>query len=387
MPIAKIITSTRYPIKIWSDDIEDLALEQATILADVMPMAGHLALMPDVHPGMGMPIGGVLPLENAVSPYCVGVDIGCGVLAVKTSLHEIDVDTLGRIFKRIREVVPVGKRGRRKGANRVEWQGFDNAPPFKSVRQELKSAKKQLGTLGGGNHFIEVQKGNDGHIWWMIHSGSRNIGFRIANYYHKLAIAEGTVPQGHERLAYFSCDSELGREYLEAMNFCLDFAYHNRKAMSMDVQQAFAQHTDFEILEEINIHHNYAIPYTLENGAEVMLHRKGATEARSDTIGIIPGSQGSPSFIVRGKGNPESYQSCSHGAGRKMSRTMARKVLDVNQCVKTMQSLGLKCNASRFPLDEAKEAYKDIHKVMADQSDLVEVLVELVPYRIPAIKG
>lgn len=387
MPIKKIINTTKVPIKIWTEDIEESALAQAMVIADTMPVHSHFSLMSDVHMGKGMPIGGVLPLVNAISPYCVGVDIGCGVLAVKTDLNEVDEETLGTIFRDIRKKIPIGPRGRRKGEARIDWLGFENAPQLKAIRQELKNARTQLGTLGGGNHFIEVQKGSDGNVWWMIHSGSRNIGFKVANFYHQLAIAEGIVSNGNEPLAYFRYDSSLGQEYFAAMQFCLDFAYQNRKAMSDDVESFFKEHLDCRILQAINIHHNYAIPYLTQDGTEVILHRKGATEATPDTIGIIPGSQGSPSFIVGGKGEAESYESCSHGAGRKLSRTMAQKVLQVDECVKSMLDVGLKCDASRFSLDEAKEAYKDIHQVLDNQTDLVTVITELRPYRYPAIKG
>lgn len=387
MPIKKIINTTKVPIKIWAEDIEESALAQAMVIADTMPVHSHFSLMPDVHLGKGMPIGGVLPLVNAISPYCVGVDIGCGVLAVKTDLNEVDEETLGVIFREIRKRIPIGPRGRRKGEGRIDWPGFENAPQLSAIRQELKNAKTQLGTLGGGNHFIEVQKGSDGNVWWMIHSGSRNIGFKVANFYHQLAITEGIVPNGNEPLAYFRYDSSLGQEYFAAMQFCLDFAYQNRKAMSDDVESVFKEYLDCKILQAINIHHNYAIPYVTQDGTEVILHRKGATEATRDTIGIIPGSQGSPSFIVGGKGEAESYESCSHGAGRKLSRTMAQKMLSVDVCVQSMLDAGLKCDASRFALDEAKEAYKDIHQVLDNQTDLVTVLVELRPYRYPAIKG
>ena len=387
MPIKNVITTTKVPVKIWASDIEASALGQATTIADSMPIHPHLALMPDVHMGKGMPIGGVLPLVNAISPYCVGVDIGCGVLAVQTDLAEIGEEVLGNIFRAIRLRVPIGKRGRRKGDARASWSGFEQAQPLKAIRQELKNAKSQLGTLGGGNHFIEVQKGSDGHIWWMIHSGSRNIGFKVANFYHQLAVQEGIVPAGNDVLAYLPYNSSLGQEYFTAMQFCLDFAFQNRKVMSNDVEAAFREHIDFRIVQEINIHHNYAMPFTVADGTEVILHRKGATEATRDTIGIIPGSQGSPSFIVRGKGEEESFASCSHGAGRKLSRTMALHILDADTCVQSMRDFGLKCDASRFSLDEATEAYKDIRQVMDDQHDLVEVLTELRPYRYPAIKG
>ncbi len=387
MGIKQIIDSTRVPVKIWTDNIEQAALEQAMALANVMPVASHVALMPDVHLGKGMPIGGVLPLRNAVSPNCVGVDIGCGVLAVKTSLKSVERRVLGRIFREIRKRIPVGIRGRRKNGQMAEWSGFDSVPDIPAVKKELKNARSQLGTLGAGNHFIEIQKGDDGHIWWMIHSGSRNPGFRIADFYHKLALQRGIVPEGRKQLAYFDIDSPEGREYFAAMNFCLGFALANRRVMSRDVRDAFALWLDFQVLDEINIHHNYAARYVLANGEEVILHRKGATEATVDTVGIVPGSQGSSSFIVRGRGEPESFCSCSHGAGRRLSRTMAKKLLDVDKCVAAMKRMGLECDKNRFPLDEAMEAYKDIMQVMADQDDLVETVAELRPYKYPAIKG
>lgn len=279
MPIQKIVTDKKVPIKIWTDDLEESALAQARIIADVLPIYSHFALMPDVHLGKGMPIGGVLPLVNAISPYCVGVDIGCGVMAVQTDLTDIDEKTLGHILREIRQRVPVGARGRRKGETKAPWSGFEQAPPIPVVRQELKNAKSQLGTLGGGNHFIEVQQDSKGHIWWMIHSGSRNIGFRVANHYHKLAVEGGIVPNGNSALAYFLFQSSAGLEYYAAMNFCLAYAQQNRKAMSDDIEAAFRDFLDFNILQEINVHHNYAIPYSMADGTEVILHRKGATEA------------------------------------------------------------------------------------------------------------
>lgn len=387
MPIQKIVTDKKVPIKIWTDDLEESALAQARIIADVLPIYSHFALMPDVHLGKGMPIGGVLPLVNAISPYCVGVDIGCGVMAVQTDLTDIDEKTLGHILREIRQRVPVGARGRRKGETKAPWSGFEQAPPIPVVRQELKNAKSQLGTLGGGNHFIEVQQDSKGHIWWMIHSGSRNIGFRVANHYHKLAVEGGIVPNGNSALAYFLFQSSAGLEYYAAMNFCLAYAQQNRKAMSDDIEAAFRDFLDFNILQEINVHHNYAIPYSMADGTEVILHRKGATEASKGAIGIIPGSQGTPSYIVQGMGEPESFDSCSHGAGRRLSRTMALATLDVDVCVRAMRDFGLRCDASRFSLDEAAEAYKDIRKVMSDQKDLAQVVVELRPYRYPAVKG
>lgn len=388
--IFQVINKTKVPIKIWTPAIESEALEDTIAIANYLPVVGHIALMPDVHAGKGMPIGGVVGLRNAISPMAVGSDIGCGMLAVKTNLHSIDIDAQKEIYRLIREAIPVGFD---KKPHKVEWAGFKNAPHISSVTAELGNAALQLGTLGGGNHFIEFQIGSDGHVWFMIHSGSRNLGKKLGDFYHALALDDGiaTFP----KLPYFLADSELGKEYEAAMNFALDFAYQNRQEMARAIKAAISViiggFTSSNIkpalfAEEINIHHNYAVR---ENhfGEAVMLHRKGATLATKDTVGIIPGSQGTASYIVKGLGNPESFQSCSHGAGRIMSRSKAKKMLTVEQCNKSMQERGILVDFTRGNLDEALEAYKDITEVMSNQDDLVEILVELKPYQIAAIKG
>jgi tRNA-splicing ligase RtcB len=248
----------------------------------------------------------------------------------------------------------------------------------------------QLGTLGGGNHFIEIQKGSDGFIWIMIHSGSRNIGFKVANYYNRLAIdlnrRWGSKIPKQWQLAFLPIDSEPGQKYISEMRYCIDFAYANRKLMMERVQaalQKYAGPVSFDPL--INIAHNYAVmEYHFHKN--VMVHRKGATRAQDGEIGIIPGSQGTPSYIVRGKGNPESFSSCSHGAGRRMGRKQAQRQLDLEGEQKRLDDQGvLHSIRSRRDLDEAAGAYKDIDKVIDNQLDLVEVLVELRPLAV--IKG
>lgn len=231
MPIKQIITDTKVPIKIWSDNIEDAALTQAINLANSLPIYSHLALMPDVHCGMGMPIGGVLPLINGICPNAVGSDIGCGMLACQLNLKEISLRDLKDIFSEIREQIPVGFNHRKE---RIKWYDYINIPDSPIIRQELQSSEHQCGTLGGGNHFLEFQSGSDGQLWFMIHSGSRNLGNKIATYYHKLALEHGEVPADNEILAYFDKTKQesLFNEYYDAMNFALEFAHMNRELMA-----------------------------------------------------------------------------------------------------------------------------------------------------------
>lgn len=409
----KIISTEKLPIKMWLDDIEDGALEQAKNLANLPFTFKHIAIMPDSHHGFGMPIGGVLATKDVVIPNAVGVDIGCGMCAVKTSLTEINRDTLKEIMGEIRKTVPVGnKNGKHKEKQDINlmpeknwgesnWSlpnWSDGKDLFPVVFKEYNNALKSLGTLGGGNHFIEIQKGDDGHIWIMIHSGSRNLGLKVANHYNKLAKKlnkkwKSEVPSSWD-LAFLPIDSEEGQSYLREMQYCVEYALANRKLMMDRILAIWHEYTGtadmispvknhFDTI--INIAHNYA---KMENhfGENVMVHRKGATLAREDTIGIVPGSQGSKSYIVKGKGNPESFCSCSHGAGRLMSRKKASETLSVEEECKKLDEMGvIHAIRGKNSLDEAPSAYKDISVVMDNQKDLVEILVELQPLAV--IKG
>lgn len=382
-------------IKSWCDNPEDGCIEQAKNLAKLPFAVSHIALMPDTHQGYGMPIGGVLATKDVIIPNAVGVDIGCGMCAVKTSFTELDTETLKKIMGEIRKQVPVGF------AKHQKEQDFNLMPKikdgeFKVVYHEWKNALLSLGTLGGGNHFIEIQKGSDGHIWIMIHSGSRNLGKQVADHYNKLAISlnekwHSKVLKEWE-LAFLPIDSEEGQAYIQEMNYCVEFALANRKLMMDRIINIFST-----VLSEgfsgiiwstdpiINIAHNYA---QLENhfGQNVWVHRKGATLARQDTIGIIPGSQGTKSYIVKGKGSEDSFMSCSHGAGRKMGRKEAERTLDLEDEVRKMDEQGILHGIrGKDGLDEAPGAYKDIDIVMEEQKDLVEILVELKPLGV--VKG
>jgi tRNA-splicing ligase RtcB len=385
----KIIKTEKIPIKLWLSDMEPKALEQAKHLAGLPFAFHHIAVMPDAHEGYGMPIGGILATEGVVIPNAVGVDIGCGMCALRTSLKELDKDTLKKILGEIRKAVPVGF------AHQIKKQKEEHMPPrnknLKIVETQFESALKQIGTLGGGNHFIEIQKGSDGYIWLMVHSGSRNIGKRVADHYNKLAVNNAKkwgsdIPKNWQ-LDFLPADSEEGRDYLEEMQFCVDFSFANRRLMMDNVMKIFQKYTDADFMldELINIAHNYA-SFETHFGSQVWVHRKGATQARKGQLGIIPGSQGSKSYIVRGKGNPESFESCSHGAGRRMGRNQARRTLILEEEIAKLDQKGvLHAIRGKRDLDEAPSAYKDIDEVMENQKDLVEIVIELTPLAV--VKG
>ena len=391
----KVINTEKKPIKLWLEDIEDGALNQAKNLANLPFVHKWVAIMPDSHQGYGMPIGGVIATKDVIIPNAVGVDIGCGLCAVKTSLTEIDTETLKKIMGEIRKVIPVGfehqKESLKMYKDLMPKREYEEIEEMPIVKQEWNKATSQIGTLGGGNHFVEIQKGNDGYIWIMIHSGSRNFGLKIAEYYNGLAIKMNekwcSVVPKEWQLAFLPVDSEEGRSYIREMQYAVEFALANRKLMMENVKDCFLNKNlpEFYFNDMINIAHNYA---SLENhfGENVWVHRKGATLARKDTIGIIPGSQGTKSYIVRGKGNPESFESCSHGAGRRMGRKEAERTLDFEEEVRKLDEQGIiHAIRGKSDLDEASGAYKDISVVMKNQEDLVDILVELTPLGV--IKG
>jgi tRNA-splicing ligase RtcB len=391
--VKKEIKSEKLPIKLWLDDIEEGALEQARNLANLPFIHQHVAIMPDAHLGYGMPIGGVMATHDVVIPNAVGVDIGCGMCAQQTSLTGISTGKLKAIMAGVRHKVPLGFKHHDK---KQKKELMPKPPPgltlddLPIVHQEYDNARTQLGTLGGGNHFIELQKGSDGHVWIMIHSGSRNLGYRVANFYNRLAcqlnVQWGSKIPPKWQLAFLPLDSPEGRRYLAEMGYCVEFALANRTFMMeriKEIVQLVMAPVTFGTF--INIAHNYAAR-EYHYHKNVIVHRKGATRAVAGEYGIIPGSQGAPSYIVRGKGNEESFHSCSHGAGRKMGRKQAQRQLDLAQEIKNLDGQGIiHALRSRRDLDEAAGAYKNIDRVINDQLDLVEVVVSLRPLAV--IKG
>ena len=385
----KTIKTEKLPIKLWTDFIEEGALSQAKNLANLPFAYKHIAIMPDVHSGYGMPIGGVLATRDTVIPNAVGVDIGCGMCAVKTSITEIEKYDLKKIISEIKNLVPVGFNHHKVSQSEKWMPDADIDDNMKIVRQEYDSARKQVGTLGGGNHFIEIQKGSDNHIWIMIHSGSRNIGKKVADHYNK------TAKMLNERwnkkflvkqdLAFLPYEIKEAQNYFREMQYCVEFAFCNRMLMMNNVQNCFADITGADFKDLINIAHNYAT-WEIHYNNNVLIHRKGATSAKDGETGIIPGSQGTNSYIVKGLGNHESFTSCSHGAGRSMGRRQARRELDLQTEIQKLESKGIIHSIRKGrDLDEASSAYKDIRKVMDDQKDLVEILIELQPLAV--VKG
>ena len=389
----KVMMINNRPVKIWTNEVEDLAMEQIANLASLPFLFHHLAIMPDVHAGMGMPIGGVLATVGAVIPNAVGVDIGCGMCAVKTSwqVSNIDQNVLRKtIMKEIREAIPVGFSHH--GVAQDEQfmpTGYDISS-LKIVSEEYESAKTQIGTLGGGNHFIELQRDEEGYLWVMIHSGSRNLGKKVCDYYDQIAISLNELwhseVKSNLRLAFLPKGTPEYDAYWAEMNYCVDFALCNRRLMMERIKDVLANALPgIEFEPMINIAHNYA---AIEHhfGHDVIVHRKGATLAREGVTGIIPGSQGTASYIVEGLGNPESFCSCSHGSGRLMSRTKAVQTLSLEDEIKRLDEQGI-VHAIRTEkdLEEAAGAYKDIEEVINNELDLVRIVTRLQP--VAVVKG
>lgn len=379
------------PIKLWVTDPDEGSLAQARNLANLPFVFKQVALMPDCHTGYGMPIGGVIATRGVIIPNAVGVDIGCGMCALKTSLRKLDTPVIKKILAGIRELIPVGFEHHKQAQNEQLLPSPAQLPEHGIVHRQFVAAQKQIGTLGGGNHFIEIQKGSDGHIWVMVHSGSRNIGLKVAEHYNKLAVKlnerwHSSVDKKMD-LAFLPIETAEAKAYFAEMQYCIDFAFANRLLMMERIQTVFSSvlGNNFSEVEFINIAHNYA-RWEKHFDTDVIVHRKGATSARAGETGIIPGSQGTKSYIVRGKGNPESFQSCSHGAGRILGRRQAQRELRLEKEIEKLNRAGVvHAVRSISDLDEAPGAYKDIQIVMENQRDLVDIVVELSPLAV--IKG
>ena len=377
-------------VKNWANHLDELAWEQVENLCRLPFIHHHIALMPDAHGGKGMPIGGVLATKGVVVPNAIGVDIGCGMCAVKTSVNVTDLtaEQLRKgILRGIRERIPLGRDNHKNAQDeRFMPQGFD-IDSLTVVKRKIESAAKQIGTLGGGNHFIELQKDEEGNMWIMIHSGSRNLGKQVCDYYNEKAETlnrrwySSVAPELN--LPFLPLKTDEFRQYWAEMEYCVEFALCNRRLMMERIKKAILEvlpETTFEPM--INIAHNYAA-WEKHFGENCIVHRKGATLATAGTVGIIPGSQGTCSYITEGLGNPDSFNSCSHGAGRRLSRTQARQELSLEEEVARLEQMGI-VHAVRYKedLDEATGAYKDIDEVMAAQADLVKIRTKLLPIAV-----
>jgi tRNA-splicing ligase RtcB (3'-phosphate/5'-hydroxy nucleic acid ligase) len=394
------------PIKAWVNGVglEASAERQLRNAANLPFIHKWIAAMPDVHWGMGATVGSVIPTKHAVIPAAVGVDIGCGMMAVKTSLKGSDLPTkLKNIRTAIERAVP---HGRTRGGGKGDRGSYNLAPQrtrnlWKSLESEFKNILdkhpkvktkryvNQLGTLGSGNHFIEVCLDEASQVWFMLHSGSRGVGNRIGMYFIEKAkkdMARQQVVLPDHNLAYFPEGSPNFTDYVQAVEWAQDYASTNRQVMMENVIEAIQKCHGvprFKAkLEAINCHHNYVTRET-HYGEEVFVTRKGAVKAGLGDMGIIPGSMGARSYIVRGKGCPESFNSCSHGAGRLMSRSEARKKFTLKDHAKATE--GVECRKDGGVLDETPGAYKPIEQVMAAQSDLVEIVYTL--RQIVCVKG
>jgi len=398
VPVKKVIAEAGVPIKLWTDEVEPSAVQQLRNVAQLPFVHHHVAAMPDVHTGIGATVGSVIATRRAIIPAAVGVDIGCGMIAARLSLdaNELDERRLKKVFDQISRDVPVGRAQHDDDRARL-----DAALPFEAELDALthkhpkllKSFGKhsnwmlQMGTLGGGNHFIEVCLDEANRVWVMLHSGSRGIGNAIGTYFIELARRDMEASMIHlpdRDLAYLSEGAEHFDDYVRAVSWAQAYAASNRDEMLDLVLAALARHLpSFDVTSEVaNCHHNY-VAREHHYGEDVWVTRKGAIRARDGDVGIIPGSMGGRSYIVRGKGNPESFDSSAHGAGRKMSRTAAGKCFTVADLAR--QTEGVICRKDTGVIDEIPGAYKDIDQVMANQADLTEVLHTLK--QVVCVKG
>ena len=401
------------PIKSWAGDLDPGTLEQAAHLAALPFAHHHVALMPDAHHGYGMPIGGVFASRGQVIPNAVGVDIGCGMHARRTNIEAGLLTTrsgdatslLRSLIDTIHSVVPSGNGPIGSHPTPRIWEAVEAMPEVASLidaappplRAAWERSSLQLGTLGGGNHFIEVQADEAGMVWLMLHSGSRALGKEVCDHFNAVARdlgeAGGTAPPRTWQLNSLPTESDAGRDYLQWMQLCMAYALENRRRMLDAAIEALfstvrgvAPDRDYLITEAIDTHHNYA-DHEHHFGEQVWVHRKGAVRARAGEMVIIPGSMETGSYIARGLGNAESFETCSHGAGRRLSRTAAKKVRTSDHVLDSMRTLGIEI-AKRGMADVAEEAghaYKDVDEVMRQSADLVEPVYRLRPLGV--IKG
>ena len=398
MPVRQEISEGLVPVKVYTGEIEPGARAQLVNISRLPIVHHHVAAMPDVHLGIGATVGSVIPTQRAIIPAAVGVDIGCGMMAARLSLtgNELDESALKKVFAQISRDVPVGfgqhsDRDARTSMAKQFQKGLrkilDKHGGIQKRVGRNSSWVHQLGTLGGGNHFIEVCLDEANHVWAMLHSGSRGIGNAIGTYFIELAKKDAqrnNVRLPDTDLAYFAEGAQHFDDYVEAVGWAQDYARANREEMMDLVLDAMRRHLpSFDVTGAVvNCHHNY-VEREEHYGESVWLTRKGAIRAGAGELGIIPGSMGARSYIVRGKGSAESFHSCAHGAGRLMSRNAAQKRFSTKDLAD--QTEGVICRKDKGVIDEIPGAYKPIDEVMANQSDLVEVVHTLK--QVVCVKG
>ncbi|MRS12554.1 MAG: RtcB family protein [Actinobacteria bacterium] len=383
------ITTERVPILVWGESADEATLAQTRNLANLPFAFRHIALMPDAHVGYGMPIGGVLATLGQVIPHAVGLDIGCGVRAWRTNIPVADLKQHREaVLHQIQRDVPQGFDWH-KASQTHRTDLFDSVPDVPVLHDEIEKAERQVGSLGGGNHFIELQADSDGVAWVMVHTGSRNVGKQMAEHYDRLARDvnrdQGSPVPLEWGLAHLGTDTPAGREYLAVMGWCLSFARESRRLIAEAAQQALSRLFPSATPDpQTDIHHNYAAVET-HFGTEVVVHRKGAVHAVGTVL--VPGSMGTASYVAEGLGNPDSFESCSHGAGRAMGRKAALRALPRDRVLRELEELDVALAKTHKGdvAEEAPEAYKDIEDVMRWQRDLVEPRVRLIPFGV--VKG
>ncbi len=384
MPVIKEVKKGKNTAKIWTDDIESEAMRQVENVLSLSFLFKHLSIMPDVHKGWGCPVGSVIATEREVMPACVGVDIGCGMCACQLSLDVGSLEgKLSEIRSAIERVIPVGFQGNKVIDNNAkEWPGWNewrNLNP--GIRDLKRKALEQLGSLGGGNHFIEICYDENNQVWIMLHSGSRHIGKALADIHVNIAkkeMQERKINLPDRDLAFLRKGTKEFEDYLHDVTWAQDYARKNREIMMNRILNEIAcilnNGKSIPKLLEVNCHHNYVAEEKCE-GKKIFVTRKGATRAGKDEYGIIPGSMGVSSFITKGLGNLDSYDSSSHGAGRRMSRHEAKRRFSRNDLER--ETNGVECRKDKGVLDEIPSAYKNINKVIEDQKDLVTIVAKL----------
>jgi tRNA-splicing ligase RtcB len=384
MPIKQTIEGRQVPVKIWTDDIDPQSRAQLANIASLPCVFHHVAAMPDVHLGKGATVGSVIATKGAIIPAAVGVDIGCGMVAQRLSITADQLpDSLGAARSAVERAIPLGPGGSHRGPQihgndplADRFSKLTGKHPNLAKRFRADTMARQLGSLGSGNHFLELCLDEADGVWVMLHSGSRGVGNQIGQHFIEIARREmerHMIRLPDRDLAYLTEGSEHHDDYVEAMLWAQDYAAANRAHMLKLLLKALAEHLPpFTVTREaVNVHHNYATRET-HFGEKVWVTRKGATRAGEGELGIIPGSMGARSFIVRGRGNAESFHSCSHGAGRRFSRGEAKRRFNVADLQR--ETRGIECRKDGGVLDEIPSAYKDIDQVMANQADLVEIV-------------